>query len=329
MTSRTFAWAALALAASAAQTQTQAQTQTPAQPAVTVYGRVDLSAAQQADAPSNRELRNGSGSRFGLRGVEDLGGGLRALFQLEHRFNANDGTQSTSRFWEGKSIVGIEGGFGRITLGREENPAYTFGQSPADPWGTDTVASNGSIVNGRIGSTRYSNSVNYRIAAGGFTFGAQVAKSEGNQPVNGNLDKRPYSAGLAYVQGPWQVGVGFENPADRDDRWASINGSYDFGIVRVGAFYGSGKNVSAQKVEGALVSVVAPIGQGELRTSYGRLKNKDVADNGVLDKQFGIGYHHALSKRTTLYADLVNERRDGMPSDRRENGYDVGIKHNF
>jgi predicted porin len=323
MTSRHLARAALAVVAAAASTA-QAQTQ----PSITVYGRVDLSVAQQADAPSNRELRNGSGSRFGLRGVEDLGGGLRAVFQLEHRFNANDGTQSTARFWEGKSIVGIEGGFGRITLGREENPAYTYGQSPADPWGTDTVATNGSIVNGRIGSTRYSNSVNYRIAAGGFTFGAQVAKSEGNQPASGDLDKRPYSAGLAYAQGPWQVGVGFENPADREDRWASVNGSYDLGIVRVGAFYGSGKNASAQKVEGALVSVVAPVGQGEVRTSYGRLKNKDVAD-GVLDKQFGLGYHHFVSKRTTLYADLVNERRDGMPSNRRETGYDVGLKHNF
>jgi predicted porin len=123
------------------------------------------------------------------------------------------------------------------------------------------------------------------------------------------------------------VGVGFENPADRDC-WACVNGSDDFSIVRVGAFYGSGKNTSAQKVEGALVSVVAPIGQAEVRTSYGRLKNKDVADS-VLDKQFGLGFHHFVSKRTTLYADLVNERRDGMPSNRRETGYDIGIKHSF
>jgi predicted porin len=328
MTSRVFASTALAVAAATAASAAHAQLQAPAPSSVTVYGRVDLSIAQQADAPSNRELRNGSGSRLGVRGVEDLGGGLRGVFQLEHRFNANDGTQTTSRFWEGKAIVGVEGGFGRITLGREENPAYTFSQAVADPWGTDTVASNGSIVNGRIGSTRYSNSVNYRIAAGGFTFGAQVAESRDNEPISGNLDKRPYSAGLAYAQGPWQFGVGFENPADRDDRWASVNGSYNFGIVKVGAFYGNGKNASAEKVEGALVSVVAPIGSGEVRTSYGRLKNKDVAD-GVLDKQFGVGYHYFVSKRTTLYADAVNERRDGMPSNRRETGYDVGIRHNF
>lgn len=144
-----------------------------AQSNVTVYGRVDLSVAQQAAAPDNKEVRNGSGSRLGFRGTEDLGNGLKAVFQIEHRFNADEGTQSNAtRFWEGKSIVGLEGSFGRLTLGREENPAYTYAQTVADPWGTDTVASNGSIINGRIGSTRYSNSVNYRFAAQGLTFGA-------------------------------------------------------------------------------------------------------------------------------------------------------------
>ena len=49
-----------------------------AQSSVTVYGRVDLSVAQQADAVDNKEIRNGSGSRLGFRGVEELGGGLRA-----------------------------------------------------------------------------------------------------------------------------------------------------------------------------------------------------------------------------------------------------------
>ena len=56
-----------------------------AQDSLTIYGRVDLSAAQQVDAPPNKELRNGSASRFGLKGEEDLGDGLCALFQIEHR----------------------------------------------------------------------------------------------------------------------------------------------------------------------------------------------------------------------------------------------------
>ena len=107
-----------------------------AQSSVTVYGRVDLSLAQQADAVKNKEIRNGSGSRLGFRGVEDLGGGLSAVFQIEHRFDADTSAAKDAAkngpFWEGKSIVGLEGGFGRLTLGREDNAAYTLSQLVAD-----------------------------------------------------------------------------------------------------------------------------------------------------------------------------------------------------
>jgi predicted porin len=299
-----------------------------AQSSVTVYGRVDLSLAQQADAVKNNEVRNGSGSRLGFRGVEDLGDGLKAVFQIEHRFNADEGKQSNdTRFWEGKAIVGLEGAFGRVSLGREENPAYTFSQTVADPWGTDTVASNGSIISGRIGTTRYSNSVNYRIAANGFTFGAQVAEADGNAPATGTADERAWSLGGAYAAGPIVVGLGYENPADEDDHWLTVNGSYNFGFAKLGAFFGTGQNGTDQKMRSWLVSATAPIGQGELRVSYGRLENRDT--DVVRDQQLGLGYHYALSKRTTVYADVVRENRDDMSDDLKKTGYDIGIKHNF
>jgi predicted porin len=301
-----------------------------AQPSVTLYGRVDLSLAQSADAPSSKEIRNGSNSRIGVRGSEDLGGGLKAVFHLEHRFNADDGTQQSVRFWEGKSIVGLEGRFGRVSLGREENPAFTYGQVVADPWGMDTVASNATIVNGRIGSTRYSNTVNYRFTSDSYAFGAQFAEADGNTPIGGSADRRPYSLGFAYTgSSPWFLSFGYENPADADDHWGTVTGAYNFGVARLGAFFGSGKSVSAQKVQAYLFSLTAPVAGGELRASYGQLKNKDAASNGVLDKQFGVGYHYRLSQRSTVYADLVNERRAGVPEGWRKTGYDLGLKHNF
>lgn len=297
---------------------------------VTLYGRVDLSLAQQADAVSNKELRNGSASRIGVRGTEDLGGGLKAVFQLEHRFAADTGEQlSSSRFWEGKSIVGLEGAFGRLTFGREENPAYTLSQFPADPWGTDTVAGNGSIINGRIGTTRYSSTINYRLASGGLTFAGQIAEAEGNTPsaAGAVAEDRPYSLGLAYAAGPLTLGLGYENPADADDDWTTLFGGYDFGAARVGLLLGSGTNTDGGKHESWLVTLTAPLGNGQLRVGYGELKNKTL--DVVADKQFAVGYHYALSKRTTLYADVVNENRDGLPSDRESTGYDIGIRHNF
>lgn len=297
-----------------------------AQSSVTVYGRVDLSVAQQADAIANKEVRNGSGSRLGFRGAEDLGGGLKAVFQIEHRFNADEGTAGT-RFWEGKSIVGLEGGFGRVSIGREENPAYTFSQAVADPWGTDTVASNGSIVAGRIGTTRYSNTLNYRFSANGFSFGAQVAEADGNTPASGTADERAWSLGAAYAAGPLVLGLGYENPADEDDKWLTVNGSWNFGVVKLGAFFGTGSNGSDEKQRAWLVSATAPIGAGELRAAYGRLDNRDT--DVERDKQLTLGYHYALSKRTTVYADVVRENRDGMADNLKKTGYDLGIKHNF
>ena len=89
-----------------------------AQSSVTLYGRVDLSAGKGAGVEQN-SLANGSGSRFGVRGVEDLGGGLQALFNIEHRYNADTGAQTNgARFWTGRSLVGLQGGFGQIVFGR-------------------------------------------------------------------------------------------------------------------------------------------------------------------------------------------------------------------
>jgi predicted porin len=295
---------------------------------VTVYGRVDLSVAQQADAADNQEIRNGSGSRFGIRGVEDLGDGFKAVFHLEHRFNADTGAVSTSNFWEGKSIVGLEGVYGRLTLGREENPAYTYSQNPADLWGGDTVASNGSIVNGRIGSTRYSGTVNYRYGMAGFTFGAQYGESEKNVPSGGQANDQPYSLGLAYAAGPLSLGLGYENPADADDDWFTVSGAYNLGVVKLGGLFGTGSNTSGQKHESWLLSAAMPVSAlGQLRLSYGTLKNQDTGV--VRDKQLGLGFHYAMSKRTTVYADLVSEKRDNMAANLNTTGYDFGIKHNF
>lgn len=294
---------------------------------VTLYGRVDLSLRQSADAPKNRELANGSGSRLGVRGVEDLGGGLAAFFDLQHRLNADTGTVTDTRFWEGRSIVGLQGSFGRTFLGRYESSVYELVGLPADPWGADTVAANATIIRGRIAASRVSNSINYRWSGGGITFGGQFAEAEDNSQSGGSLDDRPYNLAVAYAAGPIYAAIGYENPPDADDNWVGITGSYNLGIAKVGAFYGRGRNILDQTHQAWLVSATAPLGAGEFRVSYGQLKNKDLGVKA--DKQLGIGYHYALSKRTTLYADFVSERRDAMPANFEKNGYDLGVKHNF
>ena len=324
---------------------------TLAQSNLTVYGRVDLGLAQYADAAGSLEkweVRQGSASRLGFRGVEDLGSGLNAFFDIQHRFDADTGVASVPRFWEGQSIVGLgHKSWGSIYLGRTDSATYGLVEVPADPFQTETVAQATQIIRGRIGTNRNSSSINYRGSFGAFTVRAQIAEKEENPSTaaitgvngggrfittDGTIDKRPYSVAASYAAGPIWLAAGYENPTDNDDYWAVVSGNYNFGPAKVGVFFGSGKNVLAEKMRGALLSLTVPIGSGEVRASYGLLEN--TTRDLTTDKQFGIGYQHALSKRTTLYTDVVRQMRDGIGNGSgagrlQQTGFDVGIRHLF
>lgn len=300
-----------------------------AQSSVTLYGRVDLS-VNKATGTDQKGLTNGSGSRFGVRGVEDLGGGLSAFFNLEHRFNADTGAQTNAaRFWAGRSIVGLQGGFGKITLGREYTTAFLGSQLIADPWGWDTVVSgtpagglNNAITGGGIARVRNDSSLTYNFSAAGFSFGAQVA--EATDAID-NFNKKPVNFSLGYAAGPLMLALGYERTGQEaadTAKWLTVNGSFDLGAVKLGALYGKGNAADGDDRKSYLLTAVAPLGQGEFRASYGRLKSDAVGD---MAKGFAVGYHYALSKRTTLYTDYLRNTALGT----NKNGYDFGIKHNF
>lgn len=287
-----------------------------AQSSVTLYGRVDLSLARNVGS-DDLVMQNGSGSRLGVRGVEDLGGGLKAFFNIEHRFNADTGTNPNARFWHGRSLVGLQGGFGKVSLGREYTPAFLKSQLSADPWGWDTVAANNLSTGGGIAPVRADNSITYDFAASGFSLGAQVALKEAG-------DKHGFSLGAQYAAGPLMVAFGYDRPVNSvNTNWTTVNGSFDLGMVKLGGLFGTGK-AAGQKRRSWLLTATAPIGGGELRASYGELKSRNPSTS--LSRQFGVGYHYAMSKRTTVYADLVNDSK--RVSDNKT-GFDVGIKHNF
>lgn len=314
-----------------------------AQSSVTLYGRLDLS-INKPTGTANKNMSNGSGSRFGVRGVEDLGGGLSAFFNLEHRFDADTGAQSAgpvaagvnsnaaplSRFWTGRSIVGLQGGFGKITLGREYTTAFLMSQLAADPWGWDTVVSgtpsgglNQLITGGAIVRVRNDSSLTYNFSAAGFSLGAQIA--EATDTIN-LFPKKPFNFAVSYAAGPVMVALGYEKTgqvAADTAKWMTINGSFNLGAVKLGGLYGTGNTAAGADHKSMLFTAVAPMGQGEFRASYGRLKNETA--NVDAAKGFAVGYHHALSKRTTVYADFL--RNTAIATNKT--GYDFGIKHNF
>jgi predicted porin len=305
-----------------------------AQSSVTMYGRVDLSIGK-GPGTSAKQMANGSGSRLGMRGVEDLGGGMKALFNIEHRFNADTGAQSNAqRFWTGRSIVGLEGGFGQVVLGREYTTAFLQSQLVADPWGWDTVVSgtlgnglNNAITGGAIATVRNDSSLTYRIAAGGVTFGAQIAEATDQGGFN-NTAKKPFNFAVSYAGGPLTAGFGYEKTgaeAAAAAKWTTFNLAYNFGAFKLGGLIGKGNTAANNDHQSYLLTATAPLGAGEFRGSYGQLKNKTA--NVVAAKGFGLGYHYSLSKRSTLYFDLAQNKAPAITTSKT--GYDVGIKHNF
>jgi len=301
-----------------------------AQSSVTLYGRVDLSIGKGAGT-AQKTINNGSGSRFGVRGVEDLGGGLSALFQIEHRFNADTAAFSdTTRMWGGRSIVGLRGGFGQVVLGREYTTAFLQSQLAADPWGWDTVVSgtpgtglNQLITGGAIARVRNDSSLTYNVSASGISFGAQIA--EATDTIN-NFPNKPVNFAVSYAGGPIRAGFGYERTgqeAAATAKWTTVNASYNLGAVTLGGFFGTGNTAANAKHRSYMVTAVAPMGSGEFRASFGKLTNRTAKVDAA--KGFGVGYHYSLSKRTTVYADYV--RNTALAT--QKTGYDFGIKHNF
>jgi predicted porin len=303
-----------------------------AQSSVTLYGRVDL-AAGKTFGSENHGIANGSGSRFGVRGVEDLGGGLSAIFNIETRFDADTGaTQnmavagvgnvgSFNRFWSARSIVGLQGAFGTVTFGREYTTAFLGSQLPADPWGWDTnvATATSAVTGGGIAKVRNDSAITYGLVMGGFRVGGQYA--EATDAIN-RFEDNPYNFAIGYQGGPITAGFGYEVTGEMNDaKWMTINFAWNFGAFKLGGFYGDGSNVADQDVKSYMLTATAPIGAGEFRFAYGERERGDTKDI----RGFLIGYHYSLSKRTTVYADYG--RNDKLANE--EDAYDVGLKHNF
>jgi predicted porin len=187
-----------------------------AQSSVTLYGRVDLSVGQIKDAAANTKtvkmFQGGDAglttSRWGMRGVEDLGGGLKAAFKLENRFNPDDGT-SQDPFFKGESSLSLLGGFGEVKLGRsttvyDDVRALSVSSNVFDS--AFTPMGNGVYKSGGDYASRFDNKITYLTPDfGGFYAGLDYALDE-NAAVK--ADKLAFKAG--YKAGPMHVALGYQ-----------------------------------------------------------------------------------------------------------------------
>lgn len=291
-----------------------------AQSSVTLYGKLDLGFAKAAGS-ADKQVADGSRSRVGFRGVEDLGGGLKAMFQFEHRFNPDDGTVTNAAFWHGISTVGLGGSFGTVNLGRQYTAAFSLATDVIDPFGGYTVAGlRDESLTKSVARLRTDNSVRYDGAFGGLKVAADIAETPA-----GGVD-RPYSVAAQYAAGPFMVAASYDNPTGANDNLTTLGGSYTFGPAKVSLGLGRGKTdeTNSRTVKQALAGVTVSVGAaGQVLAGYAQ---QEVGTDDAT-KKVSLGYRHNLSKRTQLYTDVT--RVNDLLSKTEKTGYDFGVIHTF
>lgn len=179
-----------------------------AQSSVTLYGIIDAGVTYVTNDGGSHNIKMDDGvlvpNRWGLKGKEDLGGGLSAIFQLENGFSVLNGKLNQGgKLFGRQAYVGLSGGFGKLTLGRQYDFTHDY-LSSFNVGGWD--ASGYGIHQGdfdREGGDRMNNAVKYRSPDfNGFNFGVMYSFS--NQAGNFH-DGSGWSAGASYAYGPLTV----------------------------------------------------------------------------------------------------------------------------
>jgi predicted porin len=285
-----------------------------AQSSVTMFGVVDATFAYGKSSVDKKTQLTNSGlnsSRFGVRGVEDLGGGLNGSFHLEAGVNNDNGSLGTTNTnnqatggtggggltFNRRSTVSLGGGFGEVRLGRDYTPHF-WNQTVYDPFGTNGVGTTQTLNSSLGGPTtvRASNSIGYFLPGNlGGAFGqVQYYMGENSSiagtPAGANKkDGSGLSARGGYANGPISAAIGFGRtsyftpavaPAlvgvKNDITTINVGGSYDLGVVKLSALYDQDKVTNGAKGKGFLFGVNAPVGAGEIRAAFSTYKTDQV-----------------------------------------------------
>lgn len=349
-----------------------------AQSNVTIYGIVDAGYSWRGDnvasGVGNRsaiDSGQSAGSRLGFRGTEDLGNGLKAGFVLEQGLAVDTGSslQGASshggRTFGRQSFVTLGGNFGTIALGRQYAPHHLLGAA-TDPFGKGTV---GEFNNVYVGEVRLDNLAAYVSPNwSGFSFVLGYTQNALNDEStdNAGADARAWAFAPQYKNGPLAVALNIHEvkltdtalggSTDGDKiRSYDLFGSYDLGVVKLAGAFGirrvdetdfSAFGAAAEDSKQWMLGVSVPVGAaGSVRASYTR-RTTEVAGGGSDAKvsQWAIGYEHALSKRTSLYAaysdinnngaaeraNLIGSVGDAANGGRGyQRGLSTGIRHTF
>jgi predicted porin len=338
-----------------------------AQSSVTLYGSLDAGIAYISNASGHakyiEEQGNMQPDRWGLRGVEDLGGGLHTIFQLENGFYTNTGAFAKSGvLFNRQAYVGLSSdSLGTLTLGHQTpfafdvlgplSTAYLAASWYAfHPGNLDELADTGVVP--------FDNSVKFKsISYAGLSFGAMMGLGNTTNFGYG----RNLGFALSYINGPFKAGAVYQDEHDRTPSLTTMGfstfqgqsaatytadtvqnmgagASYQFGSLLVHALYtrvkleAAGQSNTYQSYDAGAnyqFTVANSIAGGAATTTFA----------GKRWTQFEIGDIYSLSKSTQLYANVLYERASanadaafftaGVASGRNQTVILAGMHHSF
>lgn len=314
-----------------------------AQSSVTLSGTLDPSIEKiEGGAVQLQNSRNGT-TQITVAGVEDLGGGLKARFQISSSFDSTyDNAQvaprsgqttagtlaqfSPSKLGNNGMFLALDGGFGSLILGRPVNTLYGHSYTANATKGVTGFAATDSITSSGVYTANAVQYVTPNLA--GFTAQFEYAPSE---VLN---TKSTTSIGLRYASGPFGVSLVRDNAkalaagAANATKITQLAAFWDFGVAKLSGTYQHDAQAASAVDQAWVIGVNVPFGPGQFWAQYGA---REVATAfGDSAKIVGLGYKYSLSKRTTAYVN-VGSRNDAAANSNTVGGYGygLGIQHNF
>jgi predicted porin len=312
---------------------------------VEIYGLLGAYAGsikRSGDIGSVRVINSGGlqTSYIGVRGQEDLGGGVKAIFALESFFRADTGEQGRNPadpLFSRNAWVGIEGKYGRLTLGRQTNPTY-LAAGQLSPFGNSVVfsplslqsfvAAYGSNI---VGDTVWNNGIQYASKEisgfrGTVLYGpGEVAGRNGvaNLGLHATFKSGKFFTALSAQR----VRVNISAPSAAQQEAVLAGASYDFGKVKV---FGSTSHTKIEagrknRLYDAGVSVpVSASGAFLLEAARSTIEVPGVPDQHRTTST--VGYDYRLSKRSDVYIIYSNDKRSDAAS---AGSVAVALRHLF
>lgn len=309
-----------------------------AQTAVVIDGSIDTAIQYRQQARGSNTLGLASSQRntnyIGISGTEDIGGGLKGIFQIRTNFGSD--ASSASSIGDQNVWLGLQGGFGTVKLGRDLTPQF-LQVSAYSTFGTGFLNNRSSMNSGSV-DARWNNSVQY-VTPNLAGFGLQVMVAPRNEigaagvgnnfTVNGAfvspgaLDSfgMPVSARATYGAGPLSAGLAVtrNGSAGPDTVW-NLGGSYNFGVATIKAQYERDNNSrgiafasNAAGTAGVAAAGTPDVGNAWLVAAEGGIpgtavvlraqysKRNTATAQSPFEKAYGIGADYNLSKRTVAY----------------------------